>query len=120
MDPISGIGQIVQILRRKLGERSAPRAGAGVASKTPGAKPARKASPEEIRRKIGARIQALAAEERQGPKAARVLVESIIAWEFGDQVMEDPEFAELSKDIVDAITGDDKSAVRLQTLLSQL
>lgn len=120
MDPINSIGQIVQILRRKLADRTGQRVGAGSAREKPGRTPAQKPGPEEIRRRIGARIQTLSDEERQGPKAAQILVESIIAWEFGDQVLQDPKFAELSRDIVEAIAADTQTAARLKTLLGQL
>jgi hypothetical protein len=49
------------------------------------------------------RIRALPEEERTSPKAARIFVETVIAWEFGEQLLQDPQFTDLSKEVVNAL-----------------
>ncbi len=120
MDPVNGISQIVQILRRKLADRATPRVAGDATSMAPDRAPAQKASAEEVRRKISARIQRLTIEERKGPRAAQIFVESIIAWEFGDEVLQDPKFADLAKEVFDTIAADAQISARLKTLLGQM
>ena len=120
MDPINSIGQIAQILRRKLANRTDSRNADETASRLSDKAPADKVSPEEIRRKISARIQSLDIEERQGPKAALIFIESIIVWEFGEELLEDPKFSELSKSVLDSFSADTNASAKLNALLTQL
>ena len=120
MDPVNGVGQIVQILRRKLGERRVDRSSTDSSSKSAGTNRTRKAPAEEIRRRIGTRIGELDEDDRTGPKAAQIFVESVIAWEFGDDVLQDPEFGELAREVAETITGNDQSSARLKSLLGDL
>ncbi len=118
MDPVNGVGQIVQILRKKLGDRKVAQPSSDASSEKTSS--ARKASAEDIRRKIGTRIRTLDPDEHQGRKAAQIFVESIIAWEFGDEVLQDPKFAELATEVTDSVLHNEKAATQLKTLLGQL
>lgn len=121
MDPIGGISQIVQILRRKLGERATrPAVAAGPSAQRPGAAGPQKVGVEEIKRKIGARLEALPPAERNGARAMQVFIESIIAWEFGEQILADSKFGDLSKDVLDAIAADEQASAQLRRMLRQL
>lgn len=124
MDPINGISQIMQILRRKLGEQSTDaNSKTGTSRQTsPTGQQERseKPSAEEIQRKIGDRIKALNEDEREGTKATLVFVESVLVWEFGDKLLQDPKFAELSKQVAHTISQDRTASAQMQNLLSEL
>lgn len=121
MDPIKGMNQITQILRQKLSERSSSLTGTDTALSNAGmqAGPATKAGVDEIKRKIGARIKALSDDERRGTKAVQIFVESVITWEFGDQLLQDPQFTNLSKEIVQAMSENQGVWKKMQALLKE-
>jgi len=122
MDPIKGMNQITQILRQKLSGRSSPLAGTGNASSNAARQtgPAARAGIDEIKRKIGARIKSLSEDERRGAKAVQIFVESVITWEFGDQLLQDPQLTDLSKEIVQAISENQDVWNKMQALLNQI
>ncbi len=119
MDPVKGINQVAQILRQKLSERSPDIAKSiNTAATTAQAScTASKATPEEIKRKIEERIKALADEDQQGDKAVQIFVEVILTWEFGDQLLQDPKFTELSKEVAIAMNSNPETKAKLSTLL---
>jgi hypothetical protein len=124
MDPIKGINQIAQILRQKMAERKSAQvqSGSGIDAATVGASVGKgsKASTDEVKRKIGERIRALPEEERKSPQAARIFVETVIAWEFGEQLLQDPQFTDLSTEVVNALAGNPAVWEKMQTLLGGL
>lgn len=124
MDPVNGINQIVQILRKKIGERSTATVSKSDSSAggMSNAQTQRRsiASAEDIQRKIGARIRALSEDQRHGTKATQVFVETIITWELGDGLLQDPRFAQLSKDVVNTIDENKVLRSQMRELLQQL
>jgi len=124
MDPVNGLNQIVQILRQKLSEGSSSHSkkSIGTSSGTSGIalRTDAKLSVEEIKHKIGDRIKSLSDEEMQGTKGAQIFVELIITWEFGDRLLQDSQFTQLSKDVVNTITENPTAWKHLQTLLHEL
>lgn len=66
------------------------------------------------------RINALDPEERDGQQAALIFVESILAWEFGDAVLKDPKFSEMSKEVQLSITGSGDNWTSFQQMLRSL
>ncbi|MCP4469626.1 MAG: hypothetical protein GY815_02880 [Gammaproteobacteria bacterium] len=79
-----------------------------------------KASAAEIRQLIKNRIAALEPVERESQKAALIFVESILAWEFGDAVLEDPKFSGLSKEVQLSITESEEHWPSFQKMLRSL
>ena len=57
-------------------------------------------------------------EERHGPRAAQVFVESVLAWEFGDEVLDDPDFVELTRQVRAAMTDDPMLWRKVQSVLA--
>jgi hypothetical protein len=122
MDPIKGMNQITRLLRQKLAQRSSTLPGTGTAEPHAAlqAGPATRAGIDEIKRKIGARIKALSDDDRKGPKAVQIFVEVVITWEFGDQLLHDPQFTNLSREIVQAISENPDARKKMQALLNQI
>jgi hypothetical protein len=124
VDPLSGLSQITQILRKKLSERSSSRVGKNVDTPLSGfcapSPPRTKPSAEEIKRKIGERIRNLSADDRRGKKGAQIFVELVLMWDFGEQLLRDPQFTELSKEVVNAMAENSTVWNHLQTLLEDI
>ncbi|TQV73392.1 hypothetical protein FKG94_16950 [Exilibacterium tricleocarpae] len=122
MDPVNGLSQIVQILRQKLAERSSAtrrlRDGAPAGTDT-GPKPAAKSSLADIKRKIGERIRALPDEEREEARAVQVFVEAVMVWEFGDQLLQDPQFSALSKEVAQSMADHPQISQPLRLLIRE-
>jgi hypothetical protein len=123
MDPINELNQIARILRQKLSERSSPLSSKGAGSSTAvsssTARTCPKASAEEIKRKIGERIKALSGEDKGGRRAAQIFVEVILLWEFGDHLIQDPQFTELSREVVNTMAENPKIWHKLHALLKE-
>ncbi|MBV1789692.1 hypothetical protein KQ940_16680 [Marinobacterium sp. D7] len=102
MDPINGLSQITQILRQKLSEhtKTQKKSGSSGSHASTSDKRAEKPSIQEIERKIAERIKALSDEELRGKKGSQIFVETVIAWEFGEQLLADPDFADFASDVV--------------------
>ena len=49
-----------------------------------------------------------------------MFVEIVITWEFGEQLLQDPQFTELTKDVVKTMEQDPTTWKQLQTLLYEL
>jgi len=121
MDPIHGLNQILEILRRQLSARSSrtPQAGPSAAPGTTKRSPSR-ISTEEMRRRLSERIAALDPADQKAKKGAQVFVESILAWQFGEELLHDPEFPDMSREIQNAMTSDPAVWRRFQALLGEL
>jgi hypothetical protein len=122
MDPIKGMNQITRLLRQKLSERSSALSGTGTAESHAALQsgPATRIGIDEIKRKIGVRIKALSEDDRKGPKAVQIFVELVITWEFGDQLLQDPQFTNLSREIVQAMSENPDVWKKMQALLNQI
>lgn len=75
---------------------------------------------EGLRGRITARLGALPADERGSSRAARIFVESVLVWEFGDEVLHDPTFSDLLAQVQDSLTGDPELSRRFIALLNEL
>jgi hypothetical protein len=125
MEPIQGLNQILEILRQKMAARTArtERTAEGPESATKQSlrhTTPRQISIEEIGQRVGDRLLMLDPADQAGRKGAQVFVESILAWRFGEDLLQDPGFADMSREIQDAMTGDPQVWQRMQDLLRQL
>ena len=121
-DPISGLTGIMQALRQRMADRS--KKSGSSAAKSPAEKsrprPSGKASIDELKSQIAARLGAMSPDERSSSQAARIFVESALAWEFGDEILTDPDFAKLVSDVEQAIASSPKSRQEFANLLKIL
>lgn len=122
MDPVNGLGQIVQVLRKKLADTStsAP-IKSNTSRKSTGTKSTqKKSSPEEIKKKIGELIQAIPESDYTDAKATTVFVEVIVTWELGDEILQDPKFGELTREVAKLITGNRELQEKMSQIIKQL
>jgi SOS response regulatory protein OraA/RecX len=113
----------MRLLQRRLAQRRRNSERPEPTEERPGARGERaaagtRASVEEVRRRVAERIAGLDAAERSGARAAQILVESVLVWEFGEEVLDDPEFAELTRQVRAAMTDDPQVWRKLQGVLA--
>lgn len=124
MDPISKLSQLLETLRLRQQAAKTDRAKHTSASNNP--KRARetrapctggKISLDELNRRIGERIRRLEPEDRKGGKAAQIFVDSVLAWEFGEGLLQSRAFSKYAGDIHVAMTSDPTVRGKLERLL---
>ena len=96
----------VQAFRARRGQAAGP-AAAGT----------RPAAHSGVRALVAQRVQALGADDpRRKHKAVRIFLESVLLYELGGQLVQDPSFA----DMVDTVQGQMQGDPQLATALDQL
>lgn len=120
MDPVSSINQVIQTLRQRLSER-APAASRGKASRAqdPAASVhSARLSKTDIQKKIAEAIKSASGDDEQ--HRAEIFVENILAWQLGEDIVNDPKFTEMTKEVVATIATDRDQWQQLQNYLQQL
>ncbi|MET4025767.1 hypothetical protein ABIE59_001292 [Marinobacter sp. MBR-99] len=119
MDPVSSINQVIQTLRQRLSER-APAASGGKASKAQGPAAGRstRLSKTDIQRKIAEAIKSASSDDEQ--HRAEIFVENILTWQLGEDIVNDPKFTEMTKEVVATIALDQHQWQQLQNYLDHL
>jgi hypothetical protein len=96
----------VQAFRARHGQSAAPAAAA-----------TRSAAHSGVRALVAQRVQALERDDpRRKQKAVRIFLESVLLYELGGQLVQDPTFA----DMVDAVQGQMRDDPQLGAALDQL
>ena len=101
MDPINPFDGLAELLRRRVANEGS------VKGKAPGAKDVarthaseQRTSPEALRRKIEHAIEGIDPDDpARGKKAARLFVENVLTWQFGEALINDPGFAALVEEV---------------------
>jgi len=126
MDSIRGINHVINILRRRI---SPEQRRTGKSSTTDNTTDTNgisstvlaKLDKSSLQKHIGKRISALdSSDSDYAEKASRILVESILAWRFGDDILQDPDFYMLEKDVRNALSLDGDVKSDLESLLETL
>lgn len=124
MDPINGLNNIMEILRRQIADNAQrlDRSGkAGRSSISRNEPKAGKPSPHELRALIHDRIKGLDPREpHYRHKAKRLFLESVMAWEFGSNIVRDQEFSELIADIQETLETTPEIERQFDGLIDQL
>jgi hypothetical protein len=79
-----------------------------------------KSSLDQLNRRISERISRLPPEDRESDKAVQLFVDAVLAWEFGDELLESSSFSRYSKQIRAAIKSDKNLNHDFQLLLKSL
>ena len=129
MDPISKLSRLLEALRLQQSRGRGIQLKYGTtatdaASSTSGSESSAtlqsKLSLEQLNRRIGERISQLAPEERHGDKALQQFVDSILAWEFGEDILDSDAFMQYSKKVSDAIRSDSRLSGEFRLFLKKL
>ena len=123
MDPVSNLSQLVETLRRQMSsrlDRPAAPAQKGKSSHTAPQLHTR-AEASELQASLAQRIKAINPDDkRRAHKATRIFLETVLANEFGDPFLSDPQFNELIEEIQSAMEADAELHDKLLALIEQL
>ncbi len=121
MSRIDGLSQVMEVLRRQMAE-NAKKMEKGKTGASASANPAKvkKISAQDLQQRIRERLRPLGRLTGYNAKAARIFLESVLTWEFGDDLTHDPRFGDLLNEINRAMENDPDLKLRLQTLIQQL
>jgi len=121
MDRISGLSQLINTLRKQIDPASGrkTRASAKNAVKMGSTTMAETASVsiEQLERRIMERIKALDDDDRNSHKSSYVFVESILAWEFGEHLLKDPDFYEVINKVHQTILGNSALTEKINRII---
>ena len=122
MDPISRLNRLVETLRQQMAE-SAKRldtAKPHAAEAKPQSRSAR-LSVEELRRRIQERVKAIEPDNPdRGRRARRIFLESVLAWEFGDELLLDSRLDRLIDNIQQTFESDPEIDAQLSDVIASL
>lgn len=106
MDPINPLDRLATILRKRVAENAGLK-GKAVSGQTTNAQHAaaqRNTSPEVLRKRIEVSIEALDPKDPEhNKKAARIFVENVLVWQFGDALLSDSRFVALVEEVQGAL-----------------
>ena len=114
MQPVDNVAHAMRLLRKQMAENLARLPGSKSGSK-PGATAAKPATtlPDDVAR----RIKALDAnDERYSDNVASVFVESVLAAEFGEALINDPQFRDLTQQVRSAMQANGELIDKLDQL----
>lgn len=112
----------MQALRQRMAGRrdkvATPASGAPATQTPPRA--AAKQDIEELRVQIARRLEALSPEDRRSKRGQQVFLESVLVWEFGDEITTDPAFSSLTAQIQKAIEQEPAMSAQFGDMLESL
>ena len=120
MTSIGNVNQIVAVIRQQLATRATPfdsrlRRGDGAGGA------AAKSSPKDIAALIGQRIKAIDRDDpNRGRKTFRVFLESILLSEFGEDLINDPQFYRVVDDVQHQMETDPSTQGTVSTAIQEL
>lgn len=124
MTKIDPSADLINALRAQLATRTkARKADSGSEASAPEQTPAQATvvSTQEIKKRIGRQLKQLNLEsEIEKHYARKIFLESILAWDFGDQILNDKTFDFILKDIEDALNLDPNVSKTFDKLLVDL
>ena len=97
LDPISRLSQVMQLIGQQMSERVL-RLESGVATpaQAPLARPERHNDIQALKVKVRERLKAIALDDPRRPqKMQRAFLESVLAWQFGAELMLDQGFEDM-------------------------
>ena len=125
MERINALTQIMQILQRQLSgpETSKTRSTKKTTSSDNKAAERSAISTSSIKHlesRIADRVKSLNEDDDQWyNKAGRIFVDSVLAWEFGEDIVQDSRFSEMSQKILQTLNTHQKTQAKLHSLLDK-
>jgi hypothetical protein len=125
MERINALTQIMQILQRQLSgsETSKTRATKKTTSaetNTTGQSAISTTSIKQLETRIADRVKTINQDDDQWyNKAGRIFVDSVLAWEFGEDIVQDSRFTDMSQKILETLNTHQKTQAKLHSLLDK-
>jgi hypothetical protein len=126
MEPVSRLNKLLEVLRQKqattqsdktTGSNRSESASKSETGKT-GATHSRDI--EKLKSAIKSRLKSLPSEDIQSDKAHAIFLEAVLTWEFGMDLLNDPEFYTLVNDLKDSMSQDDSLKQKIDSTLKEL
>jgi hypothetical protein len=122
MDPINRLNSIMAVLQRQITEtgRHARPSHKPASAHPPTVQPAAPAL-QELKRKLQKRLRGINPDDSQKDrKSQRLFLESVIAWEFGEGLLQESRFDELIDNIQQALTSNPAVESQIRELMTDL
>ncbi|MGD8914937.1 MAG: hypothetical protein PVJ68_19710 [Candidatus Thiodiazotropha sp.] len=127
MDPVNKLTRLLEALRlQQTGSKRSNKTTTTTSSKGSASqidnvgKYSKKANLDQLNRRISERINRLPAEDRESDKAVQTFIDSVLAWEFGEELLQSDSFSRYSKQIRAAINSDSQLKLEFKLLLKSL
>lgn len=124
MEPINGLSNILEVLRRQISDnaqRLDKTGKTGSYRTAENASTSGAASPKELRALIYERLKGMNSNEAQYKhKAKRLFLESVVTWEFGGDIVRDQNFDDMLNSIQDAIDSNAETKVMFDRVIGEL
>lgn len=119
MDPIDNVRRSLELLRQQLAQKTAQ---PGDANASAAVTAATHAPPGRSARQTATRkIRALQRQDAAyTEKAINAFIESVLAHEFGEGIVNDPEFQDMVKQVQEIMTSDASLSSQLHALIQDL
>lgn len=123
LDSVNRLSQMMEVLRRQMAE-SARRMETGESRTSKAGQPgsaSAKSGIQELRARLHERLSALdPTDPRRSRKAKRLFLESVLAWEFGNELPLDRRFDDMLEDIQHTISASPELDARFDQLLNEI
>lgn len=121
MDPLSPLDGVAELIRRKVAAESLNKgqfqtlgkAGQSQARTAQSGKP----NTDAIKHKVVTQIKGISKDDpKRSHKAVTLFVENILAWQFGDELLNDPGFSGLVENVVEVLEKEPAIVQQLMAL----
>ncbi|VAW58565.1 hypothetical protein MNBD_GAMMA11-2515 [hydrothermal vent metagenome] len=122
MDKIKQINSIFKIARSQLSKQTKPGSlHSDKQARTTDGKTTGKISSGDLKKSISKKLKLLDRKSRNYEQLSNgVFLESVLLWEFGDDIINDPEFQQMLQKINGIICNDKESSRKFSRLIKQL
>jgi hypothetical protein len=122
MDPVNRLDQIMQVIGRQLSERASRlEAGSKSLPTSLPARAARRPTVTALKSTVQKRLRNIDPDDpRRADKARRIFLESVLAWQFGNELLLERGFEEIVSGVQEALRAHPQADARLSQLLAEL
>ena len=119
MDPINPLSGLAEILRKRMSVEAAGKGGqyakASASAGTAGVRP----SAESLRKRLQGAVAAIDPNDpNKRSKATRLFVESVLTWQFGEALLNDPRFNDLADEVQTVLESEPRLVDTLMSSVS--
>jgi hypothetical protein len=120
MEPIHGLERLARLMRQRATGKTEKTAATERRAAPAAAAQAARSSPAALERELSAKILQLQQASAQPQVIGRVVVESMLAWEFGPQLHNEPKFAVLVQQVCRHIEDEPELKAAFEQVIRQL
>lgn len=118
MSRIDGLTEVMELLRRQI---SAAKSGRKVKTRAAAHRPPlTKTSPQALKQRIQERLRGLDLSGQGERHAARIFLESVLTWEFGEELASDPNFGEMVTEMDQLIQSNEELRAAFTHMIQRL